>query len=104
MFIVTQPYSDALAQTSRLFAVLLVILASKDENEELLEARAAAFEAIKSSKARNPEELGSHIRSIVIFMANHVYEKNGVNPFIVSNWVAEINKRGTMDGLLELLR
>lgn len=64
---------------------------------------AAVFEAIKSSKARDREELGSHIRSSIIFMANYVYEKNGFSPLIVSRWVSEIKKRGTMYGLLELL-
>ncbi len=99
----TQPDSDTLEQARRLFAVLLVILVSRDESEELHKTRGALFEAIKSSKARNPEELGSHIRSTVLFMANYVYEKNGIHPITVSNWVSEIKKRRTMDGLLELL-
>lgn len=97
-----QHYPDALEQARRLFTVLLVILASKDDSEELHSTKAAVFETIKSSKARNREEHGSHIRSSIIFMANYVYDKNGFNSLTVTSWISEIKKRGTMYGLLEL--
>jgi hypothetical protein len=103
MFIVTQPYSDALGQAKRLFAELLIILASKDNSEELLGTKAAVLDAIKTSNAKNKQELGSHIRSRIIFMANHVYEKNGINELFVAGLISEAKKRGTLYGLIDLV-
>jgi hypothetical protein len=104
MFIVTQPYSDALEQARRLFAVLLMILASKDNSEELLDTKAAVLDAIKTSNAKNKQELGSFIRSAINFMANDAYKQDGINAIFVAGLISETKKRGTMYGIIDLVR
>ncbi len=94
---------EAHREAKRLFAVLLTMLAVKDDNEELIRSKAALLDAIKNSKTSNKQELGSFVRSTTRYMASHVYEKSGINELFVEGLVSEIKKRGTMYGLIDLL-
>jgi hypothetical protein len=62
------------------------MLAVKDDNGELLRSKAALLDAIKTSNAKDKQELGSFVRSTTRYMANHVYENSGLMNLLLQVW------------------